>query len=165
MNALCGWVAGPAPPFGARAEAEELVVRDRRRCPRRRAARRRRRRRSTATVTMLRVVAARRELRAARVVEREGLEVDRRLARPSSSPVVEVAQQAGCAARADGRGRAAHQEAQLAPARSDRWSAPPPDGDLGVAALALAPVVALLVALAGVGAGCVLREGDVIVAC
>ena len=109
------------------------------------------------------VVAGRAELRAAGVVEREGLEVDDALAQAFLVGAgVEVAQEAGLAARADDRGGAAHQHAQLAPPHLIGGGAAR-RVDLGVTAQAAAPVVAVLVALAGVGVRRVLGKGDVIV--
>src|SRR5256885_15965625 len=63
-------------------------------------------------------------------------------------PLVEVAEQARLPAAAHGRGRAAEEEAQLAPGDLVAGGAAG-RGDLGVPVEALAPLVAVLPALAG----------------
>ena len=155
--------AGRGRVVGRAALAQELVVRGRVdalggvRLVRVVAADRRRGRRRAA------VVAVHRAARAARVVERERVEVDRLLAEALLiGRDVEVAQQAGLAARTADRRRAAHQEAQLAP-RDLRGGRAALRRDLGVAVEALAPLLAIVVALAGVGVREVLRERDVVV--
>ena len=98
-----------------------------------------------------------------RVAEREGVEVDRGLAQPLlERRLVQVAEDAGLPARADGGGRAAEEEAQLAPGDLVGGGAAG-NGDLGVPVEPLAPLVAVLVALAGVGGRRVVGVGDVVV--
>ncbi len=111
-----------------------------------------------------RIAAARRELGAVRVAERERVEVDRVLGEALLRGVrlVEVAEEAGGAAAPDRRRRAAHQEANLAPTNLIVGSAAL-RRDLVVAVLPFAPVVPLLVALARVVVGAVLGVRDVIV--
>src|SRR5581483_4642168 len=86
---------------------------------------------------------ARESARRRRIAQREGVEVDRVLTEALlHGRLVEVAEDAGLAARAHGGRRAAEQEAELTPA--DLVAARAAGRrDLGVAVEALAPLVAV----------------------